>query len=357
MAEAGYASEVFMSNQDLQLVPLGRFPGKRVLTWHEGVLYVSQKYSLWRWFPIENKWEFVARFRPDWTRLVSSATRLGGRLRRDGFHALGVLPDGGLVAILPKAIAICPPGQNEFKITWHLKRGTRPLALAVTPESAIYWGEYFNNPSRDAVHVYGSLDSGRTWDVVYTFPAGRIRHVHSITYDPYRDHLWMCTGDYGAECHIMRVSKDWRVVETVLEGSQQTRAVRPIPTQRGLYFATDSELEQNYIYRLDGDDTLEQLCPINGPGMWSCQVGSGLFFSTDVEYSKVNYEPFAHVYGSREGECWSRLISWRKDPWNRYLFQFGNIILPRGWNDTNILAATGMAVQREDYAMHLWRIE
>ena len=346
-----------MSDLDLRLIPLGRFPGRRALTWHDGALYVSRKYSLWRWTAAEDRWEHVARFRQDWTRTISSATRLGSRLRRDGFHALGVLPDGGLVAILPKAIAICPPGQREFQITWHIKRGTRPLALAVTPEGAIYWGEYFSNPARDEVHIYGSTDGGLTWEVVYAFPAGRIRHVHSVTYDPFRDHLWVCTGDYGAECYIMRVSSDWQAVEAVLKGSQQTRAVRPIPTPQGLYFATDSELEQNYIYRLNTDHTLERLSPIIGPGMWGCQVGSALFFSTDVEPSKVNLDPFASVYSSRDGNSWSRIIAWRKDPWHMPLFQFGNVILPRGQNDTGILAATGMAVQREDDVMHLWRVE
>lgn len=346
-----------MSDQELRLLPLGRFPGNRALTWHQGALYVSRKYSLWRWIPSENQWEFVARYHPDWTRVISSATRLGGRLRRDGFHALAVLPDGGLVAILPRAIAICPLGQQEFRATWHIRRGTRPLALAVLPSGAIYWGEYFNNPARDEVHVYGSLDGGRTWEVMYTFPAGSIRHVHSITYDPYRDCLWMCAGDYGTECRIMRVSSNWRTVETVLEAGQQTRAVRPIPTPEGLYFATDSELEQNFIYCLTSEGTLEQLCPINGPGMWGCQVDSALFFSTDVEPSKLNVEPFACVYGSRDGKAWSRLVAWRKDPWKMSLFQFGNIILPRGWNHTHLLATTGMSVQEEDGVMHVWRVE
>ena len=229
--------------------------------------------------------------------------------------------------------------------------------MAVTPAGAIYWGEYFNNPDRDEVHVYGSTDGGLTWDVVYTFPQGAIRHVHSLTYDPHRDHLWMCTGDYGAECRIMRVSNDWSAVETVLEGGQQSRAVRPLPTALGLYFATDSELEQNYIYLLKEDGTTEPVCPINGPGMWSCRVGSSLFFSTDVEPSDVNLDLHACVYGSPQGNGWSRLVSWRKDPWHKRLFQYGNVILPRGQNDGDVLAATGMAVRGEDDVMNLWRVQ
>ena len=49
------------------------------------------------------------------------------------------------------------------------RRGTRPLALAVTSEETVYWGEYFANPRRDEVNIYGSDDHGDTWSVVHTF--------------------------------------------------------------------------------------------------------------------------------------------------------------------------------------------
>ena len=346
-----------MREQKLHISHLARYPGKRALAWHGGVLYASGGYTLWRRDPKDGRWSRVARYRPGLARTLSSVTRLGGRLRRDGFHALEVLPDGSMVAVLAKAIAVCSPGGSKFEATWHINRGTRPLALASTPQGTVYWGEYFSNPDRDQVHVYGSSDGGRSWDVAHTFPRGSIRHVHSITYDPFRDHLWLCTGDYGAESRIIAVSNDFRRLDTVLEGDQQTRAVRPVVAHDGLYFATDSELEQNYIYRLTPGGDLTRLCPINGPGMWGCRVGSALFFSSDVEPSSVNLDPNAAVYGSADGESWETLVSWRKDPWHMRLFQYGNIILPRGHNDTAILAATGMAVRGEDDVMHLWRVE
>ena len=340
------------------LIPLGRFPGRRALTWHGEVLYASEGYTLWRWEPgnATSEWTRVARYRPGWMRRLSAATRLGYRLRRDGFHALAVFPDGTLVAVLPKAIAIARPGDTGFQVTWRVRRGTRPLDLVVTPAGAVYWGEYFDNPKREPVHVYGSLDGGRTWEVVYTFPAGSIRHVHSITYDRYADCLWVLTGDYGRECGIMRVSPDWRTVETMLSGSQQTRAVHPVPMPDGLYFATDTELEMNSIYRLGRDGSLERLASIAGSGMRGCQVGKALFFSTAVEPSRVNRHPFACLYGSADGRVWEKLVEWRKDRWPMRLFQYGNILLPQGANETGILAATGMAVRGEDGVMHLWRV-
>jgi hypothetical protein len=341
---------------ELRLTPLERIPGRRVLAWHDDALYASERYVLWRWDYAGRRWTRVARYRPDWTRVLSSATRLGGRLRRDGFHALAVLPDGGLAAILPKAIALCAPGETEFRETWRVRRGTRPMSLAVAPGGAIYWGEYFDNATRAEVHVYGSHDLGRTWDVVYTFPAGAIRHVHGIVHDPHQECLWMCTGDYESEPRILRVSLDWKSVETVLSSSQQTRTVRPIPAPDGLYFATDTEREQNYIYRLDPKGELHRLHPTNGPSLWSCQAGDSLFFTTDVEPSPVNHRRSACLYGSSDGGAWTELMAWPKDRWHMFLFQFGNIILPTGRNTTPVLAATGSAVRGEDGVLHAWSV-
>jgi hypothetical protein len=345
-----------MTGTDLVLRSLRRFPGRKALAWDRDVLYASERYSLWRWFSATDRWEFVAHYRPDWTRTLSSATRLGSRFRRDGFHSLAVLPNGAFIAILPKAIAICRPGQQDFEVVWRVRRGTRPLGLAALPNGTIYWGEYFDNPRRDEVHVYGSTDGGQTWDVVYTFARGKIRHIHSITYDPHAACLWMCTGDYGIESHIMRVSLDWKSVESVLGPGQQTRTVRPLPTPQGVFFATDSELEQNHVYRLTPAGTLEQLCDTSGACLSACQVGAALFFSTDVEPSHVNRDRSAGLYGSGDGKAWSRLVAWRKDAWHHWLFQFGHIILPTGTNDTRLLAATGSAVEREDGVMHLWEV-
>lgn len=345
-----------MIESDLRLRLLGRFPGRRALTWHHADLYVSERYALWRWLSLEGRWEYVARFQPDWTRRLSSATRLGSRLRRDGFHSLGILPDGGLVAVVPGAIALCPKGRTNFDVVWRIRRGTRPLALAVLPDGAMYWGEYFDNKGRDAVHVYGSRDLGASWEIVYTFPPGRIRHVHSITYDPHANHLWMCTGDYDDESHIMRVSLDWTSVESVVGRGQQTRTVRPLPTEKGLYFATDSELEQNHIYRLTSDGALEELAFSPGPSLWSCRAGGALFFSTHVEPSQVHRGRCATLQGSRDGIRWTTLIEWRRDRWHPILFQYASMILPAGANDTRVLAATGAAVEGEDGVMHLWEV-
>ena len=111
---------------------------------------------------------------------------------------------------LPGAIVTLATGRDEFRVTHRILRGTRPLHIAVTPEDRLYWGEYFDNPDRDEVHVYASADQGATWDVAYTFAKGEIRHIHNIVSDAWENCLWMLTGDNGEECRILRASCDFR---------------------------------------------------------------------------------------------------------------------------------------------------
>ena len=100
--------------------------------------------------------------RPAAWRTVTSSSRLTSRLFRDGFHALVALSSGHLVGAVPDAIVTLAPGDTEFRVSHKLLRGTRPLHLAVAPGDDIFWGEYFDNPQRDEVHIYASTDRRRT---------------------------------------------------------------------------------------------------------------------------------------------------------------------------------------------------
>jgi len=330
----------------MNLTKIGSFPRMRVLAWHDDMLYACSGYKLLKCQPSKNdfSWTRVGRFNPVWWRSVSSSVGLTSRLCRDGFHALAPLSTGGLVAAVAGSIVTLPDDGGEFKVTHRVTRGTRPLYLTVTPQDHIFWGEYFVNEERAEVHVYGSQDRGETWDVVYTFPKGGVRHVHNVIYDKWDDCLWVLTGDNQDECKVVRASRDWKTVDEVLSGNQQARAVAIVLTKEALYFASDTPLEQNFIYRMDRGGNLTQLTPINNSSLYSCRVRDALFFSTMVEPSDVNTDGHARVYGSLDGSSWQSLLGWPKDPWPM-VFQYGNVILPTGENPTDLLALTGMAVQ------------
>ena len=180
----------------------------------DDVLYASRGYTLLR-ATVKTRashieWEPVGEYRPAAWRAITGSSRLGWRLFRDGFHALVALSSGRLVGAVPHAIVELAPGETEFRVSQKVLRGTRPLHLATTPNDYIFWGEYFDNPRRDEVHIYLSTDQGAHWEVAHTFPKGSIRHVHNIVYDEWENCLWVLTGDRGSECCILRASCDFK---------------------------------------------------------------------------------------------------------------------------------------------------
>lgn len=341
-----------------QLTRIGEFPNLRVLLWVGSTLYASSAYRLLKADTRQSgfKWIETARFRPAWWRQISSRNRMTWRLCRDGFHALVALHSGHFVGAVPGAIVALDPGQRDFRITHALLRGTRPLNIAADSADRLYWGEYFDNADRDEVYVYGSHDLGASWAVIYTFPKRSVRHVHNIIHDRWGDCFWVLTGDYESECRILRASRDWQTVEVVVSGNQQYRAVSLIATREALYFATDTPLELNYIYRMERSGHVMRLDSISSSSLYGCRVGNALFFSTMIEPSKVNLSREASIFGTVNDDGWSALLRWRKDNWPMRFFQYGNVILPAGENSTSLLAATPIAVDEADLTTSLWEV-
>jgi hypothetical protein len=342
------------------ITPIARFPGLRAVAWSGETLYAARGYALLRAKVRESPklvWERVGMFRPDWKQRITVRHRLTARLFRDGFHALAALPAGRIVAAVAGAIITLAPNESEFRMSHVIRRGTRPLHVTATPSGVVFWGEYFDNPAHDEVHIYASSDGGATWQIAYTFPKGAIRHIHNIVYDSWENCLWILTGDHGDECRILRATCDLGRVETVLQGNQQARAVALVPTADALYFSSDTPLEKNYIYRLDRKGNLSQLAPISSSSIYGCRVGDSILFSTMVEPSKVNPARHVRIYAGHSGSPeWRPILEWQKDGWPMSLFQYGNAFLPDGNNTTPYLAVTTTAVKSEDMFTTLYEV-
>jgi hypothetical protein len=360
MAAHSIAVNAAYEKPELNPVRIDAFANMRALAWRESVLYASRGYTLLRATmgtqPSVIEWNHVGRYRPAAWHTVTSCSRMTSRLFRDGFHALVALSSGHLVGAVPGAIVTLAPAETEFNQSYKLVRGRRPLHLAATPSDYIFWGEYFDNPRRDEVHIYASTDRGAHWDVAYTFPKGNIRHVHNIVYDEWDSGFWVLTGDHGSECRILRASCDFKTVDVILSGNQQTRSAALVPTRDALYFSSDTPFETNHLYRLHRRGALSKVATLNSSSIYGCLVGNSVFFSTMVEPSAVNSDRNTCVYGSADGFRWQRILQCRKDRWPMGLFQYGNAFLPDGNNNTSILAITTIAVERADLETTIWRI-
>jgi hypothetical protein len=354
---ATQALSISVGQRTLGIESVAAFPKMRALAWDRDILYASRGYTLFSARATADRfiWQEVATYRPEWWRNMSSRSALGFRLLRDGFHALTITPDGNLIAAVPGAIATLRTGEKEFRVTHRVQRGTRPLHITAIPDGRAFWGEYFDNPERDEVHIYSSSDGGLTWCIAHTFPARSIRHVHNVVYDRWDDCLWVFTGDYGYECRMLRASPDFKFVDEVICGNQQARAVAAVVAEEGLYFASDTPLEQNHICLLDRDARLHGMALIPSSSIYGCRNRNGIFFSTMVEPSRINQSRAVAVFGSENGTNWSRLAEWQKDNWSPKFFQYGNAVLPNGNNSTDFLAVSTIAVENADLQTSIWR--
>jgi hypothetical protein len=229
----------------------------------------------------------------------------------------------------------------------------------VTPGGLVVFGEYFSNPRRDEVHVYGSHDSGRSWEVLYTFPKGAVRHVHGVTYDPYDDCFWVTTGDYADECRLLRASKDFRTVDTVRRHGQENRFCSVCVGRDALVMATDSPLARNYVVVCDKrSGRMERRQAIENSSFYHCVVGGRIYLSTTAEPSPVNDSRASHVWSGRlGGDGWERRLSFPVDLYARLsrlpllkpgLFQYPRVFFPDGENPGNVLVCYGIGLKEWD---------
>jgi hypothetical protein len=144
-------------------------------------------------------------------------------------------------------------------------------------------------------------------------------------------------------------------VDEVLCGDQQARAVAAVVTEEGLYFSSDTPLEQNHIYFLDRDARLHRMASISSSSIYGCRNRDGIFFSTMVEPSRVNQSRAVTVFGSENGLSWTKLADWQKDRWSPKFFQYGNAFLTDGNNSTDFLAVSTIAVENADLQTSIWR--
>ncbi len=351
-------SNAFDANSDWTRHPYATFPNLRVLAWSGSKLFASRGYTLLAADTQHGTiaWERVANFHPSFWRNWTARSPLTSRLLRDGFHALVALQSGHLVGAVPGAIVTLLPGASDFQISHVIQRGTRPLHLCSIPGRAVLFGEYFDNPHRDDVHLYASIDDGISWEVAHTFPGGEIRHVHNILFDRWADCLWIFTGDDGSECRILRCSTDLKHFETVLSGNQQTRAVAAIIREDGLYFSSDTPFEHNHVYHLTRSGVLRTVGDLPSSSIYGCAVGDSIFFSTMAEPSQVNTDKEVCIFQSRLGSRFEKRVSWQKDRWPMKYFQYGNLIFPDGDSPTSLLAFSTIAVRDGDMRTYIRKI-
>lgn len=328
----------------------------KILSVHSGYLIGAKGYRIDKYSLDGKRLEHIGNvIDPKYAKFAGC--KLTRRLMRAELTGLYTLENGDMIVIGKKGLFMryAPIGgesivsiECDFYKVFAMPRGSKPLNLCITRNGHIFFGEYFQNMEKVAVNVYGSMDGGRTWEVVYAFPAGNINHVHGLFLDPYTDRIWALTGDRENECIIGWSDDEFKTFHEELRGGQEYRSCQLFFYKDFVVYVTDSQYIENEIRKIDRK-TLEitTLAKVQGSVIKGGQSGDVAFFSTTVEPSEVNLEKASHVWVSKDGEHWQDVFFVKKDCWPSIL-QYGTIEFPDYKEINNELFFSGRAVMGLD---------
>ncbi len=224
------------------------------------------------------------------------------------------------------------------------------------------YGEYKQNENKEPISVY-KFDL-KEWKRIYSFPANTIKHIHHIMYDVNRKRYLILTGDSDRETAIWQANDDFSEVSKIIGDKQVYRSCICMPSEKGLYYATDTPLEENYLCLLTNDNLLKKIAPIHGPCVFGLIKDETLFFATSVEGNpkagKLKYmlsnklgegvkDRFVHILSFNEKKGLVELFKLKKDYLPMTLFQFGNASFVDGGD--LILFSTQSTKKRGTYSI------
>lgn len=264
-------------------------------------------------------------------------------LRRNvGLTDVVILPSGTLLIFYDKLYRyVGSKGYAEPIVSFESANFSPPLnnGVAVNIDNGcIYFGEYQNNRPY-SVKIMRVWNDGKDWEICYRFPKGKVKHVHSITWDPYRNRIWICTGDDDAEVGFFYTDDDFQSVHLFGGGDQSWRMVSVIPTERYLIWGSDAGKDApadavNYIYLWDfSKNRRERLACIDNPAYYSAMTSDGfLILGTTYEPGmKRKTSETAEIWISKDSTTWRKVVS---IPYKRARRQQGTkyatIYLPNG---------------------------
>ena len=339
--------------------PLCYMPDSRLVCYQHGNVVVlnegreQKRYSLFN----SKKERLLGRF------------KLASRLLRLGVRASEAIDNSTILLSVGNTINELNIDTGTLSKGYFCGEGIRPLLFTTVKgindiDDGIYFGGYLGNMSKKPVNVYHRLGVDQ-WEIVYTFPQGTINHVHNIIVDPYRQCLWIFTGDFDEASAIWRVTDNFQKVERVVCNDQKYRGCVAYALPEGLLYATDAPFADNFIYLMDtATFETKSLFPLHGSCIYGCQWKDNYVFSSTVEGDGRNMSRWEFYFGRKRGagikdnyvhmyignlyEGFKEIYKETKDCLPFYTFQFGVFKFPVGVNNTATLWFQPVATKEHD---------
>lgn len=283
---------------------------------------------------------------------VMTCCRLLTQGTRNDIRILLPLKNGNLLVTAKRKVLVFTP-EGKVVNTWLDFQGNKPShqGACVTPDGTVFFAEYVMNTNRDQeVRLFRSTDNGMSFQVVKTWPAGDIRHLHFVKWDSYENCLWLGTGDYGengSENRLYKSTDNGDNWELIGQYSQEWRAIGVCFTKEALLWGTDAGSCPDTVHfvRMNRETKqLEILADLEGPchGCASYKDGRA-FFSTGVEGGENEKDRYARLKEYKDGKV-ETLWEVKKDIWPLIL-QYGVMRFPLGTENCDRVVFTAMALK------------
>lgn len=230
----------------------------------------------------------------------------------------------------------------------------------------LYYGEYLNGHSRD-IRVIRFDPATQQQQVCWQFSRSEIKHVHAIHYDPYRNRLWLCSGDTDSESAIYYTDDEFATLHCLGRGSQQWRAIALWCDATGIEWGMDAGKDapaeaMNQLYRMELDaggaatgepELLQQV----GNPVYAALSGAdgGVWLQTTYEPGRLQPTPEAAALWHRPaGGAWQQLLSldYQHQP-RRGVSKYGYLLLPKGTTPAGQLLYSPVNCRGGHYGLYL----
>jgi len=339
--------------------PLCWLPCGKLVCYKEGSIVVYKDDMVEKSFPIfpDKKERLFAK-----SNILFRGMRLGVRASIALSDEVILLSKGSMLYELNLATEVLSKGTT-------VGAGIRPLIYTDVKgiegvDDGIYFGGYLGNRAKNPVHIYKRTGEDK-WEVVYTFSQGTINHVHAIVSDPYRQCLWIFTGDFEEAAAIWKVTDNFKTVERVACTDQKYRGCVVYALPEGLLYATDAPFADDFIYFLNPESMeTKMIAPIDGSCIYGTKWKDKYVFATTVEGDGRNTPKMEFYFGRKRGAgikneyvhmyCgnletgFKEIYKEKKDCLPYYSVQFGVFKFPYGDNTCDTLYFQPIATNKND---------
>lgn len=242
-------------------------------------------------------------------------------------------------------------------------------------DDGIYAGEYYSNPNFLSTKIWFRKPDGE-WLSIYKFPCGEINHIHGLYSDKEEECIWIMTGDFGEAPSLWRATNNFKHVEKATPSEQKYRACWMMKIQNIMYWASDTQLEQNSVYKaIIHEKNIEPVVVrnISGSSIYSTDLFDRLAFSTTLEPEKADRKNWWMWFDSKPAKVFD------KDGANVYvlentgevicilkneahilplrLFEYPTYLFPYNEVQTNYLTCYGRSVKKDDNTLLVFHLK